>query len=327
MKAVYFENGRAAWRERPVLPLDEGEVRLQVLLTGICHTDIELLGGYQGFSGVPGHEFVGLIVEAPADRRLLGRRAVVEINRGCGRCPICLAGEPRHCPERRVLGIRDWAGAMAEYVTAPLANVHLVDDSIRDEEAVFVEPLAAALRLTEQVSLAPSMRLAVLGDGKLGLLIALALKAVIPDVLLLGRHDKKLALASAQGVAGHKVSLDLTPSELAARLGQFDLVVEATGRPDGLAWAMNLTRTRGTIVAKTTLRSQARLDLADLVVREITLVGSRCGSFPAALAALKEKKLDVRPLIEAVYPFWKFDQALDHARRPGTLKILIRPES
>jgi threonine dehydrogenase-like Zn-dependent dehydrogenase len=324
MRAVVFENGRVRVVRRPRPRPVETEARIKVLWAGICATDLELLSGYHDFSGIPGHEFVGEVVQAAGRPDLTGRRVVAEINAGCGQCPDCRAGDARQCLQRKALGIRGWDGAFAEEIAAPLANLHLVPPEVTDEEAVFTEPLAAALRIAEQIHLTPGLKAAVLGDGKLGLLTALTLKVFLPDLVLWGRRPERLALARDQGVAVGLVPAGISPAGLAEMAGTFDLVIEATGRVDGLDFALALVRPRGTVAAKTTLRSPSRIDLADLVVREIRLTGSRCGRFEPALGFLKEKRIRVSPLIEARYPLADFPRALEHARRPGAGKVLIR---
>ena len=324
MRSVWFKDGGISFREGPEPALGGGEVLIRPLVAGICNTDIELLLGYHQFEGVAGHEFVGVVEKSPDAPQLVGRRVVCEINRGCGQCSWCQAGNQRHCPSRKVIGIKAWAGAFAEYVKAPLANVHLVDESIGDEQAVFVEPLAAALQISQQVHITNSTRTVVLGDGKLGLLIALALRHYNPGLLLVGRHENKLAIAREQGVRTLQVG-PLDPlAGLGKRLGSFDLVIEATGKREGIDHALDLVRAAGTIVLKTTTHDRVDMQLARVVVDEITVVGSRCGDFGLALAFLKNKWVDVLPLVEAVYKLEEFKAAFDHARRPGAKKVLVR---
>lgn len=299
MRALVFESGRAAIRELPRPALRKGFVRVRVLLSGICNTDLELKHGYHGFSGIPGHEFVG-VVEGPASSPFLGRRVVGEINLACGRCGWCAQGLGRHCPKRTVLGIRGHPGAHAEWLTLPEANLREVPEGVSDEEAVFVEPLAAACEILDQVAVGPATRAAVLGPGKLGRLAAAVLLTAGADVTLLGRRSRATAAS-------------------------FDLVVEATGSPAGMPRALALVRPRGTIVWKSTHHAPARFDAAPLVVNEVTVVGSRCGRFEPALSLLQSRRVDVTSLLASVRPLADASSALREASRPGVLKVLLRP--
>lgn len=324
MKAVFFDNQNISWRNLPDPRPGADQALIRVTMAGICRTDVELWSGYYTFAGVPGHEFVGVVEEAPGRPDLVGRRVVAEINCGCGQCSECLTGDARHCAARRVIGIKNWDGCFADLVVAPVGNVFEVDQNISDEEAVFVEPLAAVLQMTTQVALTNSRRLVILGDGRLGMLIALVLKNYCPDLLLIGKHLTRLRLATDYGLTSLALEKGETPAELAGRVGSFDVVVEATGRHTGLDYALALVKSRGTIVAKTTSHERSSLNLAELVVREITLIGSRCGQFGPVLNFLREKKINVRPLIEAVFPFNQFTQAFDLAKRSGRGKVLLR---
>jgi threonine dehydrogenase-like Zn-dependent dehydrogenase len=287
-----------------------GEVVLGVRLAGICDTDLQLARGYMGYRGVLGHEFVG---ELPG-----GQRVTAEINNPCGACPTCAAGRPGHCPGRSVLGILGHPGAMAERVAVPARNLHPIPDAIADEAAVFVEPLAAAFRMVEQVEPRPGMALAVLGDGKLGMLCAWAARESGATVHLVGKHPAKLALAGT-GVATHLLAD-------AERLGRpFDAVVDATGSPSGFPAALRLVRPCGTVVLKTTISARYEVDLAPIVIDEIRVVGSRCGPFPRAIAALASGVVDVRPLVGAEFPLDRAEDAFRAAGTPGSRKILLRP--
>jgi len=298
---------------RPVPP--PGEALVRVRLAGICNTDLEIVRGYMGFRGVLGHEFVGTVEEAE-DRSLIGQRVVGEINAYCGECPTCRAGRPTHCPHRTTLGIWGRDGAFAEYLTLPVRNLHVVPDGISDEEAVFTEPLAAALEILEQVHLRPTDRVVVLGDGKLGLLVAQALALMGCDLLTVGRHREKLAILARRGIP---TALEAEAEGLAA-----DVVVECTGRPEGFAAARRILRPRGTLVLKSTYHGYVEADLTGLVVDEITLVGSRCGPFPPALRLLQRGLVDVQPLISAVYPLDRGMEAFARAAEPGVLKVLLQ---
>ena len=293
---------------------DEAVVRVH--LAGVCSTDLQILAGYMGFTGVPGHEFVGEVVDGPAD--VADQRVVGEINYACRRCPTCRRGLGRHCPHRRVMGILGADGAFAEYLAVPLTNLHVVPDAVPDEAAVFTEPLAAAFSILEQVTLGPGDGVVVLGDGKLGLLCAQVLAGTGASVTLVGKHVKNLALVADRGVA--TVLLEAWTPAAAA-----DCVVEATGSPAGLALAAAAVRPRGTLVLKSTVADEHRLSLAPLVINEITVIGSRCGLFPPALRALADRSVDVTPLIDAKFPLAGGVDALAHAARPGIGKVLISP--
>lgn len=310
--------------ERPDPRPRSGEALLEVRMAGICNTDLELLKGYMGFSGIPGHEFAAVVAEAPDHPELVGKRVTAEINLGCGHCPTCLTAGPRHCPNRTTLGIAGKDGAFARYVTMPVSLLHEIPDNIPDSEAVFIEPLAAALEPGQQLHLTADMSVLALGDGKLGILSACALRHQCPDIVLAGRHARKLAIAAAQGVATRRHdSHDGLAAALLEEFGRFDVVIEATGRPEGLAHALDLTRPEGTIVLKTTTFAPTPVNMARVVVDEITLVGSRCGNFKLATAFLRDRLVDVSPLIEAAYPFTEFPQAMAAAARPGALKVVV----
>jgi len=325
MRALQLRNRQVCLAEVPTPEPPPGEALVRVRLAGICHTDLELARGYMGFAGTLGHEFVGEVAALPAAARpsaglAVGQRVVGEINASCQQCAACRAGLGRHCPRRTVLGILARDGAFADYLTLPLGNLWPVPPEIPDAAAVFVEPLAAALEILEQVAVRPTERVVVLGDGKLGQLVARVLHLVGAEVLVVGRHPAKLALLEAAGIAAR---LD-PPAERA------DIVVECTGRAAGLAQAMRLVRPRGTLVLKSTVAvdpqaGAAPLDLAPLVVDEITVVGSRCGPFGPALRLLAEHRLDVTPLISAEYRLVEGVAAFAHAGQRGTLKVLLRP--
>jgi len=309
MLRVLFDQGTIALAERPVPRPGPDEALVRVLLAGICNTDLELLKGYMNFSGTPGHEFVGRVERAPSAPWLEGRRVTADINAAPG------PGDHRHAPERRTLGIHAWDGAFAEYLCAPTANLHPIPDGLPDESAVFAEPLAAALEVGQQVHIRATDRVAVLGDGKLGLLVALGLRHLCPGLVLSGRHPEKLALAQAHGVR------TVLSGDIA---GPFDLVVEATGRPEGIQAALDLVRPEGTIVLKSTTEARPSLDLSRVVVQEITLVGSRCGDTALALDQLARGLVDPTGLVEAVYPLESFVEAFQRAALPGARKVLVR---
>jgi alcohol dehydrogenase len=313
VQALVFD-GSLVMRELPRPEPAPGEALVRVRMAGICNTDLEITRGYMGFRGVLGHELLG-VVEACEDADWVGRRVVGEINLACRRCEWCERGLSRHCPTRTVLGIRHKDGCFAEYVTMPLANLHVVPESVADERAVFVEPLAAAFEIAEQIDLSRHADALVLGDGKLGLLAAMVLRRHGLEVTVAGRHDRKLALArnvGAQTLATHDI-----PERA------FDLVVEATGAPDGLALALKSIEPRGTVVLKSTFHGSAELVTTPIVVDEITVVGSRCGPFAPALAALKERTIDPFSLVDGSYALADAPAALARAATPGVLKVLL----
>ena len=318
MRALIFENGSSRLEERPRPVPAPGEALVRVLLAGICNTDLELLQGYYGFSGVPGHEFVGLVEECPGAPQWVGKRVSADINCGCGTCAQCRGGDPRHCPGRTVLGIVNRPGCFADYLTVPARNLVPVPEGLPLDAAVFCEPLAAALEPGRQLDL-HGKSLLVLGDGKLGLLTALGLAQDCPDLVLAGRHAEKLALAG--DLRTELLSADEAPARVRERLGRFDVVIEATGNEHGLDLALELVRSEGVVVAKTTSRNPSRLDLARLVVEEITLLGSRCGNQSLAMERLA-RGLDPRPLITARFPLEEHAQSLARAQRPA-LKVLL----
>jgi len=287
---------------------------VRVRLAGVCSTDLQIFKGYMGFRGVPGHEFVGEVAQGPA--ALVGKRVVGEINFACGECEICKHGLGRHCPTRKVMGILGADGCFAEYVAAPVSNLHIVPDGVADEEAVFTEPLAATFEILEQVEIDFTHEVLVLGDGKLGLLCAQVLATTGARVTLVGKHPEKLALVKKLGVRTVLLS--------DWRSKQADVVIEATGSTAGLELALSAVRPRGTLALKSTVAGEQTLSLARLVINEITVIGSRCGLFPPALDALAQKKVVVTPMIEKIYPLSDGIEAVAHAGRAGALKVLLR---
>jgi threonine dehydrogenase-like Zn-dependent dehydrogenase len=317
MKAVLFDGQQLRLvSEYPDPSPPPGEVRIRTSLAGICNTDLEIVRGYASFRGVLGHEFVG-VVEQADDPALLGWRVVGEINAACGTCPACRAGRPTHCPQRTALGIRGRDGALAEYLCLPAVNLHPVPDDLPDEVAVFTEPLAAASEILEQVHLQPTDRVVVLGDGKLGSLVAQVLGLTGCDLLVVGHHADKLARLAARGIATQLGSEGVEPGA--------DLVVECTGQAGGFATARRLVRPRGTLVLKSTYHGLVEADLSSLAVDEIQIVGSRCGPFVPALRLLARGLVDVRPFVEAEYPLDEALAAFEHASRRGARKVLLRP--
>jgi threonine dehydrogenase-like Zn-dependent dehydrogenase len=314
MLSVCLEEGRVAVREapRPIRP--PGFALLRMLCAGICNTDLELQRGYYGFSGVPGHEFVGEVVEADtAD--LIGRRVVGEINLCCGGCEWCTKCLGRHCPRRTVLGIVNHPGAFQEYFTLPERNLHVVPDSMPTEVAVFTEPLAAACEILDQIRIPCSSQIAVLGDGKLGLLIAQTLNAFGYKVHEFGRHKEKLSIAEKAGV------LTAIPDKLP--VAAYDWVVDATGSREGLRQAVQMVRPRGTVILKSTMHGQVGVDMAPVIVNEITLVGSRCGRFEPALDLLGRGLINVKDMISGWEKLADAPRAFELAARKGTMKVLL----
>ncbi|MBC7932328.1 MAG: alcohol dehydrogenase catalytic domain-containing protein [Rubrivivax sp.] len=321
MKALRFENSCLSVADVPA-PSREGEAVVRVSLAGVCNTDLEIARGYAGFEGTPGHEFVGVVERAPHREELVGRRVVGEINAGCGRCELCRAGDARHCPARTVLGIVGRDGAFAEFLQLPAANLLPVPDEVPDERAVFCEPLAAACAITERVSIGDGARVAVVGDGKLGLLCAQALKVLTGArrVLLVGRHQSKLDIARRREI--ETVKADDIPSSFDRA---FDVTVEASGSASGFATALRLLKARGTLVLKSTFHGTTELNAAPVVVDEISIVGSRCGRFAPALELLRRDAVDVGGLVHEEFPLSEGVRALERAAEPGVLKVLLRP--
>ena len=316
MRALYLDERELTLQSAYGVPRsDARHALIKVQLAGVCSTDLQIFNGYMGFKGVPGHEFVGSVVEGPSE--FVGKRVVGEINFGCGQCDACRRDLSRHCPNRSVMGIVNADGAFTDYVSVPVENLHLVSDNISDEEAVFTEPLAAAFEILTQIQLDPGDDVLVLGDGKLGNLCAQALRLTGAKITALGKHADKLALIKKAGVR------TILLSDWQAKL--FDVVVEATGSASGFELALSAVRPRGTLVLKSTIAGNHQTSLAPVVINEINVIGSRCGPFSDALAALAVKQIAVTPLIEKVYSLDDGVAAMTHAARPGARKILLRP--
>ena len=315
MLAVHLENRRVEVRSvrRPQRP--HGFALIRLLTGGVCNTDLELRDGYYGFRGTPGHEFVGEVVAAD-NADLLGRRVVGEINLACRQCDWCRRGLGRHCPKRTVLGILGHPGAFREFLTLPEANLHVVPDSIPNEAAVFVEPLAAACEILDQANIPDGSAIAVLGDGKLGLLIAQVLSARRKEVHLYGRHKNKLRIAERAGV--QVTASKRLPSNA------YDWVVDATGSRDGLRQAIQITRPRGTVFLKSTVHGVVEMDTAPVIVNELTLIGSRCGRFDPALQLLQSRSINVADMIADTLPLAQAKRAFARAAEPGVLKVLLQ---
>ncbi|MBI5181603.1 MAG: alcohol dehydrogenase catalytic domain-containing protein [Nitrospirae bacterium] len=317
MKAVVFDNKLKLADNYPVPKPIENEALIKISTAGICNTDIEITKGYTGFKGVIGHEFVGIVEKINGkDQSLLGKRIVGEINCGCGKCEYCKKGLKNHCPDRKVLGIVNKHGAFAEYITLPLENLHIVSENISDEEAVFTEPLAAAFEITRQIQIKPDDKILIMGDGKLGLLISLALHVSHSNLIITGRHENKLRIAKDKGIE------TLLFNKLSIKK-DYDIVVEATGSAEGFETALKLVKPRGVIVLKSTVAAKKEINLAPVVVDEITVIGSRCGPFEPALDALSKKLIDVNPLITDIFPFDKAKEAFERAIAKDALKVII----
>jgi threonine dehydrogenase-like Zn-dependent dehydrogenase len=319
MRALRVDKKKLAVREVEK-PEPGQEALVRVLLSGICNTDLEIARGYAGFKGTIGHEFVGVVEEAPEDS-LLGQRVVGEINAGCEKCYLCLAGDPRHCANRTVLGIVGRDGAHADFLRLPVANLIPVPDRVVDEHAVFTEPLAAACGILERTAIDGSKRVAVIGDGKLGLLCAQVIALSGAAVLLIGKHVEKLRIAERRGI-------ETATARTAVNLKrEFDVVVEASGSPTGFARALGLLRPRGVLVLKSTFAAagSAGIDRTRMVVDELTVLGSRCGRFQPALDLLKKGAVDIDSLISEEYPLTRGVHAMERAGRKGVMKVFLRP--
>ena len=330
MRALVYQDTRLVLdRNYPKPALVEGEALIRVTHAGICNTDLEIVRGYMAFQGVLGHEFVGIVeavhegLEATPLTSLIGKRVVGEINAACHRpdCSSCQRGMSTHCPNRTTLGIVNRDGAFADYLVLPTRNLHLVPDNIRDEEAVFVEPLAANFEILEQVHLKPTESVVILGDGKMGQLAAQVLTLSGCEVMMVGKHAEKLALAEKCGVRTYVLE---DAERFALENGRrVDLVVECSGSAQGLEMALQLVRARGTIILKSTVAAKSTLHLAPIVIDEILVQGSRCGPFAPALRALSQKLVDVRPLISAQYNLAEGLAAFEHAGQKGVLKVQV----
>jgi threonine dehydrogenase-like Zn-dependent dehydrogenase len=315
MLSVHLENGKLELRDAPLPDRPPGFALIRMLCAGICNTDLELQRGYYGFCGTPGHEFVGEVVEA--DRKeLVGRRVVGEINLACGDCSWCRRGLGRHCPQRTVLGIVNHPGAFREFLTLPEANLHVLPDSLPIERAVFTEPLAAACEILDQVHFPCASKIAVLGDGKLGLLVAQVLNAYGHKVHEYGRHKEKLRIAEKAGVETEIAGENLPEAA-------YEWVVDATGSAEGFRAAVRMTRPRGTIILKSTVHGAVPIDTAPIIVNEITLVGSRCGRFEPALHLLKHDIIHVEDMISERMQLSQAPEAFERAARRGCMKVLM----
>ena len=319
MKALVLTGRGAIELQEVAQPVRKGECLIKVAAAGICGTDLQMLEGYAGFTGIPGHEFVGVVeaVSSAADSAWLGRRVVGDINIGCGRCRWCAAGVKEHCTDRTVLGIRGHDGAFAEYVTLPAANLHRLPETVDDESAVFVEPIAACCRIFQQIAIDQNATIGVLGDGRMGLLAAQVLATATEGVTVLGRHEHKLDVARTLGLSARRSDDEVPASH------RYNIVVDVTGRAEGLRRALEIVRPRGTVVLKSTFHGEAPIESWPIVVDEVAIVGSRCGPFQPAIDLLASSSIKVKPLISRVATFEDHEAAFDDARR--ALKVLFVP--
>jgi 2-desacetyl-2-hydroxyethyl bacteriochlorophyllide A dehydrogenase len=318
MQAIWLEEQTLRFREDvPVPTPGKGEALIKILLAGLCSTDLELVRGYYPFSGIPGHEFVGRVVSSPSDPSWIEKRVVGEINIACGKCDTCKSGLNRHCERRKTLGIHDWNGVFAEYMVLPLANLHVVPTHIPDDAAVFTEPLAAAHEILDQISLSTSDRVLLIGAGRLGQLIASVFHGAGSQLDVLARHTRQRELL----VRGNINVIDKEDINNKS----YHVVVEATGTADGFEVAMKSIRPRGRIILKSTYKGNVEVNFSRIVVDEITLIGSRCGSFEPALGLLSRGEIDPRQLIDATYSLDQGLPAFEHASKSGVLKVLIQP--
>ncbi len=317
MLGLYWNGRFANVEERPVSEHDEKSARVAVHLAGVCATDLEITRGYMNFRGILGHEFVGHVEAGPSE--WLGQRVVGEINFSCGECELCREGLDRHCSNRKVMGILDADGAMAESVVVPVRNLHRVPNSVTDEAAVFTEPLAAAFEIREQLDIRDTENCLVFGDGRLGQLISQVLHDAGARVQTIGRHPEKLSRLAARGIE----TMLIDDWNANTDPGRADIAVEATGSAEALRAALESVRPRGKVVMKSTTAAAHEIDLAPLVINEIQLVGSRCGPFAPALAALAESRIDVEAMIDERFALERADRALEYAATRGVLKVLI----
>ena len=321
MKAIVFDNELKLDNSYPIPEIKENEVLIKTKMVGICNTDYEITKGYMGYKGVLGHEFVGIVekIGKNVDKELIGKRVVGEINLACNDCSWCHQNLQRHCPNRSTLGIFKKDGCFSEYFTLPKENVIVVPDNVDDYSAVMVEPLAAAYEIFEQLPLKLDSKIALVGDGKLGLCISSVLNALNLNFIHIGKHENKLEISKKMGVKT-KLLQELKDEDKKS----FDYVIEATGSEGGFETSVSLVKPRGTLVLKSTIVAQEGLNLASVVVDEITIVGSRCGQFRPALKLLEKGKIDVKPLISDVYSIDEYDKAFEKNKDKNSLKVIIK---
>jgi threonine dehydrogenase-like Zn-dependent dehydrogenase len=316
MKAVTLKGKSIRVEDKPAPIPSKEEALIKVIKAGICNTDLELVKGYMDFEGILGHEFVGRVVES-SEKEWVGKRVVGEINIPCGQCRVCLRGDPKHCPSRKVLGIQQKDGVFAEFVTLPLENLHVLPSNISDVEAVFIEPLAAAIAIFDHICPDRNYDVLILGDGKLGLLAAQVLQTRTPNVFCVGHHPRKLALMVKKGI--------YTAHDAHEWDRKFDFVIEATGNPKGIEEALCFIKPKGKIVSKSTFHGLANIDISALVVNEIQWVGSRCGSFAKALEFIKKESIELEEMVDTDFPLENAQKAFERARDPEVIKVLLTP--
>ncbi len=316
MRALYIDHTLRFEKDYSIPTPPPGEALIRVLQAGVCNTDLELVKGYLNFKGVPGHEFVGMVEKADGHDDLIGKRVAGEINAACGKCATCRAGRPTHCPNRTTLGIDRRDGAFADYLLLPFENLHPLPDSVSNDQAVFVEPLAAACEILEQIKIHPTDRVGVIGDGKLGLLCAQVIALTGCQLSVVGRHLDKLQILNERHIQTTTDIHEISPASI-------DIVVEATGTPNGFETARKIVRPRGTIVLKSTYNSDLNVSLAMIVVDEVSLIGSRCGPFDPAIRLLASRQVEVDRLIQARYSLDDGLKAFERAAIKGTLKVIV----
>ena len=315
MRALVFDKNLKYKKDYPDPVPSKDEALIKITHAGICNTDLEITKGYMGFHGIPGHEFVGIVAKC-GRKNLIGRRVVGEININCGRCSECLNHLGNHCHNRSVLGILNKDGVFAEYATLPVNNLHILPDEVSDKEAIFVEPLAAAIEILDQVRIIASHKVCVLGDGKMGILVAQVLATTGCDLLVSGHHREKLSILD---------ELDIkTSCKEQLSSSHFDIVVDCTGSRSGIERGINIVKPRGTVVIKTTVAKKGDVDLNKVVVNEITLIGSRCGPFPAAIKAINSGSVNLSPLIGKTFHIEDGVRAFQYALDKNSLKIIIK---
>lgn len=316
MSGVWLDGSKLSFRNNLCTPeLQQREALIRTRLAGICGTDIQLLKGYYGFSGIPGHEFVGEVIEASDNPELVGKRVVGEINITCGACGPCKTNQSHHCEHRDVLGIRNHNGVFAEFFTLPVQNLHMLPDDVSDEDAVFVEPLAAALRITQQVVISRHSRVLLIGAGKLGQLIALLMQTLTDQLTVVTRHENQNNLLNTEDIK--------TINEKNLGSQQWDMIIEATGSPSGIQTALKHVSPRGTVVLKSTYSKTPSVDLSRAVVNEINIIGSRCGPFQPAIDLLQSRKIKPSKLIDRQFPLSEALLAFDYAQRPAVGKVIL----
>ncbi|MCP2519091.1 alcohol dehydrogenase catalytic domain-containing protein [Candidatus Aminicenantes bacterium AC-335-A11] len=315
MKALVFKNNEISLNEVPIPEIKEDEALIKILKAGICNTDIEILKGYMNFEGILGHEFVGIVVEAK-NKKWIGKRVVGEINIGCGKCEYCLTGRKNHCPSRKVVGILNKDGAFAEYITLPISNLYIVPDKISDEKAVFTEPLAAALRITEQIEIRKNDKVLIIGDGKIGLLISQVMKLMNCETYCMGKHKRKLKILENKNIKTLLKGKNIDH--------RFDIVIEAAGKRGGIKQALKYVKPEGKVILKSTYHGRVVLDISSIVVNEINVTGSRCGPFNKALELLERNLVEVESLIDGEYSLCEWEKAFEQALKSEKLKILFR---